>query len=423
MENSRKKSWKEKKQQKEERAIRFRRIRTPLFTLFGMVFMGFVGFPLLFESMYPISVMTDIAPIATLSPIVTPVPLLQASESTLEQTASSGSTAYLQETIINEVNASTYSTLQYGDDDPFVAKIQLRLMELGYIGGDEPTEHFGPATQAGIKSFQQTHHMNETGIADELTQTLLFSSDAKVYSLEKGNDGSDVTRLQNQLMDLGYYGDKVNGYFGLATERALMAFQTKNRLSVTGTADAETFDLLYSSRAKPAVDPTPTPTPKRTATPKPTTGSSSSKPSTSSTVKPSSGGSITIVGNGLEAFISAALSQEGKPYVLGDEGPNSYDCSGLVYYSLRSAGVSVGRRSAKNYATESSWQTISSYNDLRRGDLLFFTNSGGVGSIGHTGIYLGNGTFIHASSSRASVVISTWSEWCRVNFQWGKRVF
>lgn len=424
-------SWKNgRKVKKEESAARRRRIRTPLFTILGIVLMSFVGFPLLFDLVSPLQVMADILPVSTLEPVVTPVPLLQAAEAQLE-TVEDRPMGYQSEPMLDEVDTTTYYTLQYGDSNPVVAQIQLRLMELCYIDGDEPTEYFGPATEAGIKRFQQTHHMIETGIADPLTQSILFSDTAKVYCLEKGNDGSDVTRLQNQLSDLGYYEDKSNGYFGTATERALMAFQTRNKLSVTGIADALTFDVLYSSSARPAVDPTPTPTPtpKKTATPKPSSSAkATSTPSAGSNAgsTPNSGsnsGNVVLVGTGLETFISMALSQEGKPYVLGDEGPNSYDCSGFVYYCLRSAGVSVGRMSAKNYATVSSWLTISSYSDLKRGDLLFFTNSVGASSIGHAGIYLGGGQWIHASSSSGRVVISSWSDWCKNNFQWGKRVF
>jgi len=427
MEKLRENTWKDRKRIKEERASRWRRLRTPVFCVVSAVLLCFAGFPLLFETLYPISVMEEIRPVSTISPIVTPVPMGAKAEAKLEESEPPESTSitYQQKSLVSAIDSHSYYVLQYGDEDPFVAQIQTRLMELGYIDGDEPTEYFGPATQAGIKSFQQTHHMNETGIADELTQGLLFSPQAKRYSLEKGNDGSDVAKLQKQLTDLEYYSDKINGYFGLATERALKAFQTKNKLSVTGIADTDTFDVLYSSHAKPAVDPTPTPKPKPTKTPtptrKPSGGSSTSTPKPSTNNGSSSG--ITVVGNGLETFISVALAQEGKPYILGDEGPNSYDCSGLVYYSLRSAGVSIGRMSAKNYAKKDSWTTIYSYGDLRRGDLLFFTNSVGASTIGHTGIYLGGGTFIHASSSRGKVVVSSWSKWCEENFQWGKRVF
>ena len=79
--------------------------------------------------------------------------------------------------------------------------------------------------------------------------------------------------------------------------------------------------------------------------------------------------------------------------------------------------------SSKNLARVDSWQTISDQGSLARGDLVFFTNYVGASDIGHVGIYMGGGKYIHASSSAGQVIISSWSDWAVQNFQWGKRVF
>src|SRR5699024_6351066 len=113
-----------------------------------------------------------------------------------------------------------------------------------------------------------SHFMKETGIADPLTQQILFSESAKAYVITQGYSGQDVTDMQYRLAELGYYFDKTNGYFGVATTRALTAFQAKNGISANGEADYDTRDLLYSPDARPAVDPTPTPESEKT-TPKP----------------------------------------------------------------------------------------------------------------------------------------------------------
>jgi cell wall-associated NlpC family hydrolase len=123
----------------------------------------------------------------------------------------------------------------------------------------------------------------------------------------------------------------------------------------------------------------------------------------------------------VDALITAAKSKLGAPYVWSEEGPDCFDCSGLVYFSLRSAGMSVGRYSASGYSQVSSWQSVS-FSELQTGDLIFF-RSDSKESISHTGIWLGGNKYIHASSSAGKVVISSWSDWANRNFVLGKRVW
>jgi len=69
-----------------------------------------------------------------------------------------------------------------------------------------------------------------------------------------------------------------------------------------------------------------------------------------------------------------AMKQVGDPYVWGATGPNAFDCSGLVYYSYRHAGVSVPRTSSEQAGAT----RHISRKAMRPGDLMFFANSGGV---------------------------------------------
>ena len=407
----------EKKREKyinESRLGEYRRIRPFLLTALSVVCVALWGIPAYFRLSHPIVAYSDID-----VPAEQALSELPATPAFIMPSASIEPVQSAQEAVIEPIAVKIFSL---NDEDPKVVDIQLRLMELGYMDGDEPTEKFGEQTQDALRRFQRTHYMAQTGVADELTQNILFSENAKVYSLEEGNQGDDVEKLQRQLVDLGYYADKVNGYFGVATSRALSAFQTKNKLESNGSADGSTLDLLYSAKARPKIDPTPTPKPTKTPKPAKTPKYVGDTPVRTETpyTEPYV---IAPVGAGVDAFISVAMQQEGKPYGYSNEGPNSFDCSGLVYFSLKSVGVSVGRMSAKHFATIESWQTVPTKAYLVRGDLLFFTNSSGSGTIGHTGIYLGNDKFIHASSSAGRVVVSTWSPWCEANFQWGKRVF
>ena len=92
-----------------------------------------------------------------------------------------------------------------------------------------------------------------------------------------------------------------------------------------------------------------------------------------------------------------ALKMVGKPYRYGGSSPAGFDCSGLIQYSFRQAGVSLPR-STDNLLRAS--QPLRG-SHLRRGDLLFFDLEGKKKS--HVGIYLGEGKFVHAPSSGKQV--------------------
>ena len=89
-----------------------------------------------------------------------------------------------------------------------------------------------------------------------------------------------------------------------------------------------------------------------------------------------------------------ALKMVGKPYRYGGESPSSgFDCSGLVQFSFRQAGIRVPRSTEQQLRQSRAVKRA----DLRRGDLLFFDQEGKKHS--HVGIYLGDGRFVHAPSS------------------------
>jgi cell wall-associated NlpC family hydrolase len=94
---------------------------------------------------------------------------------------------------------------------------------------------------------------------------------------------------------------------------------------------------------------------------------------------------------------SSALKMVGKPYRYGGSSPAGFDCSGLVQYSYKQAGVSLPRSTDDLLRTSTPLRGM----NLRRGDLLFFDQEGKKKS--HVGIYLGDGRFVHAPSSGKSV--------------------
>jgi len=116
---------------------------------------------------------------------------------------------------------------------------------------------------------------------------------------------------------------------------------------------------------------------------------------------------------------------QGKPYIWGDEGPASFDCSGFVYYCLKQAGYTgtLWRSTADSYSKWAGWTRVDR-NALQPGDLMFYysDNPNDGDHIGHIGIYLGNGYHIHASSDYGFVVICRVDGWYDRMLSHGMRV-
>src|SRR3954449_12946835 len=93
-----------------------------------------------------------------------------------------------------------------------------------------------------------------------------------------------------------------------------------------------------------------------------------------------------------------ALAQQGKPYVWGGAGPNSFDCSGLVQYAYKAAGVSLPHSSRM----QSTLGTPVSRANLQPGDLVFFYSP-----VSHVAMYIGNGQIVQASTAGHPVAVTS----------------
>jgi peptidoglycan DL-endopeptidase CwlO len=93
-------------------------------------------------------------------------------------------------------------------------------------------------------------------------------------------------------------------------------------------------------------------------------------------------------------FLKAAASRAGAPYVWGAEGPNSFDCSGLVQWSFAQIGIRMPRVAQEQFFTGPHIP----YKDARPGDLLFWHYDDPIDPsfIDHVAIYLGNGMMLEA---------------------------
>lgn len=119
-------------------------------------------------------------------------------------------------------------------------------------------------------------------------------------------------------------------------------------------------------------------------------------------------------------LMTQAASWIGVPYRSGGADRNGVDCSGLVY-CLYNSVYSRRIERCSSYDMFHKYCTPVNASQLKQGDLVFFTTDNSGGRIGHSGIYLKNGKFIHASSSKG-VIISNLNEqyWSKHWFAGGK---
>ena len=102
-----------------------------------------------------------------------------------------------------------------------------------------------------------------------------------------------------------------------------------------------------------------------------------------------------------QAAAALAISLIGSRYVYGAEGPTTFDCSGLAYYIYKQLGYTIARGSSSQYKNSGRFVPLA---EMEPGDLIYFFDpkydgSGGTLPTTHMGIYVGDGRFVHASTT------------------------
>ena len=197
-----------------------------------------------------------------------------------------------------------------------------------------------------------------------------FLPTAALAAYHQGDRGDDIAEIQQQLMALGYGVQAADGVFGRETALAIKAFQRDRGMEVDGVIGEETFRTLMGR-----------------------------------TIPVSRAGSASFT----RRVISLALQYEGVPYSFGGTTPNGFDCSGFTRYVFARAGLALPRTADAQYNIG----TPVSIQRLQPGDLVFFSTYEAGAS--HVGIYLGDGEFVSATSSRGIAVTSLYSGY------WGDR--
>ncbi len=204
-----------------------------------------------------------------------------------------------------------------------------------------------------------------------------FTVVAAAAAFRAGDQGTDVAEIQKQLQSLGY-DVAADGDYGPATTEAVKAFQSTKGLEADGLVGASTYSALLG-KSMPAV--------------------THSMNAMSRTV------------------VSDAMNYMGVPYVFGGNTPSSgFDCSGYVRYVFANAGIYLPRTADVQYNCGYAVST----SELAPGDLVFFETY--CPGPSHVGIYVGDGNFIHASSSRGVTISSLSSSYYSAHYLGARRV-
>ena len=193
-----------------------------------------------------------------------------------------------------------------------------------------------------------------------------------------GDRGQEVIEIQKQLAVLQYNVGAVDGVFGPATEKAVKDFQAAKGLQADGIVNDATYRSLLNKELPPD----------------------------------RYGNHMTT-----RTVMKAAFSMLGVPYVFGGMSPGGFDCSGFVCYVFGKAGISLPRMADSQYDAV----TRISRANLRTGDLVFFETY--CPGASHVGIYVGDGKFIHASSSKGISVAEVFTGYWGARYLGAGRVY
>lgn len=306
-----------------------------------------------------------------------------------------------------------------GETSDLVSQYQQRLIDLGYLRNEEADGNFGGATESAVREFQSRNDLIVDGYLGPGTVAALMSDSAQPFGLRVGDRSDTVSTVQQRLVHYGYlYSRHVTGYYGSITEAAVKQFQSQNGLTADGVVGAQTMAALESddAKSKPANVPSVSSGSGDTGSSGSSSGSQGAGQSSGSSGNTTAvGSSGATVSGAASTLVSIAQSKLGCPYVYGAKGPNSFDCSGFVYWCLNQAGVNQSYLTSSGWRNPGRYQRIDSIDALQAGDIIVVS--------GHVGICAGGGTIIDASSSNGRVVHRQLTSWWRNNFIVGWRIF
>jgi len=213
----------------------------------------------------------------------------------------------------------------------------------------------------------------------------LGTADISMADYMIGSKGSEVKSLQKRLNVYGFK-VKTDGNYNKATSNAVKKFQRRKHLDADGIVGPVTYKALMGKVMPEG----------KKAGKKGKLGNTNSRMGINDAlVKWHKAGKLS---DKVRAIMTEAQKYVGVPYQFGGTTPRGFDCSGFIQYVFNRKGIFLPRAADEQYF---SGKKVS-VNSLEPGDLVFFqTYDQGIS---HSGLYLGDGYFISATSSRGVAV-------------------
>ncbi|MGB8021506.1 MAG: peptidoglycan-binding protein [Candidatus Nanopelagicales bacterium] len=308
--------------------------------------------------------------------------------------------------------------LSRGTRSPAVVFVQRRL------GVTPASGYYGKLTEAAVTALQKERGLKQTGRVGTATWKVLLKGTGVIAKpqdtsaatpaatsptpaeaakarpvLKPGaGPGNPAVVFVQQYLHV----TPATGYFGARTKAAVRAYQRGLGIRATGNVGPLTWAAIAAGRVATPTQPTP---------------AARTEPANTSrggTESPRSG----ATGSGsARAALAYALAQVGKSYVLGGNGPDAFDCSGLVQQAYLKVGIRLPRTAAKQrFAGEQI-----GIEQIRPGDLLYYED--GSKRRPHIALYAGNGQAVEAANPRRGVRLRDLNmKWYRDRFVTAVRV-
>lgn len=241
---------------------------------------------------------------------------------------------------------------------------------------------------------------SKSNIIRVLALTIMFAWCVTILasaSYGMGDQGKVVTSIQKQLIKKGYKAFDKKGTYGKETKWAVRLFQKDHGLEVDGIVGPATYKALMGKPIGKNV------------------GSSKAKKKVKKVTNHSVPANVGLTKD-VKALLAEADRYKGVPYVFGGNTPRGFDCSGYTKYVFAKAGITLPRLADEQYEVG---QNVSRSN-LRPGDLVFFETYEPGAS--HSGIYVGNGKFISATTSRGVAIADLDSGYWHERYLGARRV-